>query len=80
VSTKTIHSGYYEHPDGSRVYQYADDADCMNPELREYQALTITDFSFLKLMELVREGEAAGNEYVIQIGDFYYETLPEEEA
>lgn len=79
MAERTIHSGFVmEHDyDYTKTYYYTDDKDALPPDLRNHAVQTVRDFSWTRLMDLIREGEATGNKYVVQIGDMYYETIDE---
>lgn len=79
--TKTIHSGYVlgHDPESTKTFYYVDDVDALPPDIREYKREEIKDFSWMRLMGKVREGEYDHNyKYCIQIGDMYYETVEED--
>jgi hypothetical protein len=75
---KIIHSGYVVEQE-TKTFYYVDDRDALPPDIREYEEKEFEDFSYMTLMSVVREGELQGNEYVVQIGDMYYETVDEPE-
>jgi hypothetical protein len=71
---KWIHSGCVVGDDGVTFY-YVDDVDAFPPDIREVKYEVTRDFSWTKfLMMLMDRERKAGDKFVVQIDDVYYET------
>jgi len=81
---KTIYSGYTREVRGNvtkyyvHTYYWTDDRDNLPPNLIDYNAVFVTNFSGTDLMRSALKKEKEGHKINVQLGDqFFYET-PEE--
>lgn len=76
---KTIHTGFTLDQDGTKTIYFVDNVDDLSCEIREYEKIECEDFSWMRLMGKIAEGEYFRyNKYIVSIGDMYYETVDED--
>lgn len=75
-----LHTGYVNVNswDGYFLYKQvyiSDDPEFLPSDIYEQTQRLVQNFSWLNLMDRVRQGEREGIRYIVQIADMYYETL-----
>jgi hypothetical protein len=60
----------------SRVIYYTDEPTGLNSSIFEdFERIDMVDFSWIRFMESIIEGEKIGKRYIVSIADMFYETL-----